>query len=180
MKKMVLAILAIAALAAPCFAKQGAQLVLTTKEGQVISGELLAVKHHSLILKDASGVGLTQDIDDLAIISVRKGSHLLAGLGIGLAAGTALGAGIGYAAGKDDWMDPRLGLMNVLLTYRSRAGSALIGGVLGAVGGTIVGAIAGLAAGAQQTIDLKKEPPDHIEKIIVWLRSKARFPEESY
>ena len=180
MKKTVLAILSVAVLAAPCFAKQGAQLVLTTKDGQVISGELLAVKHHSLILQDSSGVGLTHDIDDLAMISVRKGSHLLVGLGIGLAAGTVLGAGIGYAAGNDEILKDPTVVFFPFLAGKSKVGSALIGGVLGAVGGTIVGAIAGLAAGAQQTIDLKKEPPDHIEKIIVWLRSKARYPEESY
>ena len=148
------------------------------KDGTVLNGELLAVKDHCLILKDASGVGLSQAIDDLTILSVRKGSHLLAGLCIGLAAGTAMGAGIGYASGQDDWGHR---LEDVFFYgYRSRAGSAMIGAVLGALGGAVAGAVIGHATSAPTTINLVSKSPEQIEKILVWLRSKARFPEESY
>ncbi len=177
MKKIFLGFLLVTSLTVGSYAASGAQLVLQTKDGQIISGELLAVKHHCLILKDASGVGLNQDIDDLVILSVRKGSHLLAGLGIGLAAGTAMGAGIGYASGQDDWGHR---LEDVFYVYRSRAGSAMIGAVLGALGGAVAGAVIGHAASAPTTINLGGKSPEEIERIIAWLRSKARFPKESY
>jgi len=179
MKKTVLAILSVAALAAASFGGQGAQLVLTTKEGQVISGELLAVKHHCLVLKDASGAGFTRDIDDLAIISVRRGSHLLAGLGIGLAVGTAMGAGIGYASGQD--YDPKSGLFGYgLYLFRGRATTAMAGAILGALAGAAAGAVIGSSTSASKMIKLADLSPEQVEKAIVWLRSKARFPEESY
>jgi len=176
MKNMALAILAIAALAVSSFAREGAQLVLTTKEGQVISGELLAVKHHSLILKDTSGGGLTQDIGDLETITLRKGSHLLAGLGIGLAAGAALGVGIGYAAGQKQPRD----LSDIHFLSNNYVVTALLGGFLGALAGAGVGALIGSASSAPQTIILAKVPPEKIERLLTWLRSKGRFPEESY
>jgi hypothetical protein len=180
MKKMVLAILAVAALAASLFAREGIQLILATKQGNVIQGELMAVKHHTLVLRDPSNVGITVDMENLETISTQKSSHLLAGLGIGFAAGTIAGAGIGYAAGQDNPFDPKYGLGNIFLVRRTRGGSAIIGAVLGALGGALAGAVIGQASSAPQTIDLTKESPDHIEKIIVWLRSKARFKEESY
>jgi hypothetical protein len=176
-KKTVLAIIAVAVLAASSFAREGAQLLLINKDGQVISGELLAVKHHSLIMKDASGVGLTQDIDNLAVISVRRGSHLLAGLGIGLAVGTAMGAGIGYASGQD--YDPKRGIANISLLFTSRQTTALVGGVLGALAGAAAGAVIGSSTRSSKTIKLADLSPEQVEKAIVWLRSKARFPEES-
>jgi len=179
MKKIVLTILAVTALAASSFAREGAQLILLTNQGNVIQGELMVVKHHSLVLRDTSGVGLTVDIEDLESISTHKSSHLLAGLGIGFAAGTVLGAGIGYASGQD--YDPKSGLFGYgLLLFRGRATTALAGAILGALAGAGLGAIIGSASSAPQTIDLTKETPDHMEKIIVWLRSKARFKEESY
>lgn len=86
------------ALALIAFAREGARFVLQTKDGRIINGELLAIKYRCLILKDDSGAGVTQDIDDVAILSIRRGSHWLAGLVSGLAIGTVMGVAIGNAA----------------------------------------------------------------------------------
>lgn len=171
MKKTLLAVIIIMSLAAAALAREGAQLILQKKDGTVLNGELLAVKHHCLILKDASGAGLTQDIDELAIIEIRKGSDLLAWTCFGLGAGTAIGAGIGEA-----FKGPTSGHANMFSSINETAMGALYGAIIGTVAGAIIGA----ATSIPKTVDLANESPEKIERTLVWLRSKARFPEESY
>lgn len=179
MRKIVLAMLLVAFLPANSFAAAGAQLVLKTKDGREIRGELLAVKHHCLILKDESGAGFTVDFNDLTILKEHKASRMLSGLAFGLAAGTVLGAAIRYASGKDALDDPRQAyLIFPLMELRPR--TAIIGGLLGAVVGSLSGALIGHAASVGTQIDLEKRSSEEIEEILVWLRPKARFPEESY
>ena len=174
MKKSLLMVLLLVALAATSFAglaREGAQFVLQTKDGQSISGELLAVKHSTLILKDtATLIGISVDVYDLESIRLIRNPKVLLGGGIGLVVGGLTGYAVARALGPvkpgfgSDW------------ERQSHAAIAIIFGLFPVLAGGFIGA----RAGVDRTISVAGQPETEIQWLLKWLRSKAGYEKESY
>lgn len=178
MKKQVLVVIIILTLASAALAREGAQLILQNRDGTKVAGELLAVKHYRLILKQSdTDAGVTADIRDLAAIMIMGKSSSLPRVAGGVG-GFLVGGGAGYlvvrltfrksyelSEAKSFWKDVNIGLLLVL-------GCATVGAVIGA---NLVG-----SAGADTTIQVEGKPDVEIQKILERLRSKALLKGESY
>jgi hypothetical protein len=114
--------------------RRGAELVVTSKDGRVAQGELIAVKPASLLLLDhMTGRDVSVALTDVSLIRIVRESKALTGLLIGLVPGAVGGAVWGAHASAGDM--PELG--------------AFLGGL---TVGTIAGLV-GLAAGFGMGID---------------------------
>ena len=133
--------------------RRGAKLVITLKDGQTVSGELIAVKPDSLLLF----AGKDESVDLVAIKSIRivKKDKALLGAICGLLAGDA--AGIIYGKSRPE---EELAGLSVLLTIPA---------------GALIGAGAGLLAGKDKTIQLEGKPESEVGKALAYLRGKARI-----
>ena len=134
------------------------------RDGQVVEGELIAVKENSLlILETKSGADFTITNSDLSIITIVKKSKALLGGGIGFLAGAGIGALIGYSIHD---------------TYMATASeSTVFGAVGGAVLGLSAGAVIGAIVGADKTIQIEGRTELEISKEMDILREKARIPD---
>jgi len=141
--------------------KHGAKLLITKKDGQQISGELIAVKPNSLLLLDTEGKDVSIDIADIKVIRIVKKSKALQGLGIGLLIGGGLGILLGAteSAGAEGF---------------EGLGGAVIA-LLGIVGGLLIGGVVGSSAGKDEAIPIEGKPPAFIEFNLEKLRKKARI-----
>lgn len=76
-------------LSANLYAKErrGAKLKVTKLNGQLIKGELIAVKPNSLLLLDTEGKDVSVDIEEIKVIRVVKKSKALVGATYGALAG---------------------------------------------------------------------------------------------
>jgi len=151
-------------LSANLYAKErrGAKLIVTKTDGQLIKGELIAVKPNSLLLLDTEGKDVSIDIGDVRVIRIVKKSKVLQGLGIGL----LIGGGSGI----------------LLLGATESAGAEGFGGLGGAVialfgivGALLIGGVIGLSAGKDEAIPIEGKPPAFIEFNLEKLRKKARI-----
>ena len=81
-------------LSANLYAKErrGAKLIVTKKDGQLIEGELIAVKPNSLLLLDTEGKDVSVGIADIKVITIVKKSKALVGATFGAFAGGGIGA----------------------------------------------------------------------------------------
>ena len=79
------------------FAKErrGAQLVIEQMDGQLVGGELIAVKNSSLLLLSEVGTDVSVGIKNVKVIKIVRKSKAKLAAGIGLLAGGAFGALIG-------------------------------------------------------------------------------------
>ena len=107
--------------------RRGAKLIVTKLDGQLIEGELIAVKPNSLLLLDTEGKDVSVGIADIKVIRVVKKSKVGLGAGIGLLIGVVPGALIGYRVGM-----------------RTSEG-AIWGGVIGGLATTLIGGFIGMS-----------------------------------
>ena len=75
----------------PSKEKRGAALVVQKNDGQVLKGELIAVKENSLLLLSAEGADVSVDIKDIDIIKIVRKKQVLKWAGIGLLGGALTG-----------------------------------------------------------------------------------------
>jgi hypothetical protein len=134
--------------------RRGANIVVTLKDGQTVSGELIAVKPDSLLLlawKDES-VNL---IGIRSIRIVRKSKARLGGA-CGMLAGALIG---GIEVALEGGAREEIGL------------GIVFGGILGGVVGLGVGAI----AGTDKTIQFEGKSESEVRQALAYLRKKSRI-----
>ena len=141
--------------------KRGAKLIITKLDGQLIEGELIAVKKNSLLLLLGSVVDMSVDIKDIRVIKIRKKSRA----GTGFLVGGSVGALIGLAFYKK----PR---PTGWFTFDFGPGVNALGG--GIVGG-LIGLVIGVAVGKDNTIQLEGMTDSEIKEALEKLRKKARI-----
>jgi hypothetical protein len=147
--------------------RRGAELVVQKKDGQIVRGELIAVKENSLLML-VSGVDLSVDIRDVKVITIVKKSKILEGAGTGLLVFGGVGALLGLASGDD-----KTGIFGF-----SAVDKALLGGSLLGIAGLVIGGICGALSGTDRSIKINPELPQVSKKILLdSLRSKARIPD---
>ncbi len=140
--------------------RRGAKLIVTKKNGQLIEGELIAVKPNALLLLDTEGKGVSIDIADIKVIRVVKKSKLLTGIWVGIAIGGGTGvllAGSGYRMSLD-------------APERRK-----ILGAFGAAAGLLIGGITGELLGKDKTIQIEGMTDLEIEEALEKLCKKARI-----
>jgi small nuclear ribonucleoprotein (snRNP)-like protein len=118
--------------------KRGAKLIITKKDGQLIKGELIAVKPNSLLLLDTEGKDVSVGIADIEVIRFVKKlktgrTEALIGLLIGAGGGVILGIVLTEPEYIPSWDITRdLTLINALILGLS---FGFLGGILGYIFG---------------------------------------------
>ncbi len=139
-------VLALTWAATPAMARgrRGASVIVTTRAGSRIAGELITVKRDSLLVMDESGRDQAFDLNGVESVVVARspkvGTGGLFGMIIGLGAGLALSSALYHNADPCESIGPRTAVV-------------LLGSVVGLVGG----ALAGSAAGTDLTIKIPNE-----------------------
>jgi hypothetical protein len=136
---------------------QGANVVVTKKDGTLTQGELIAVKWNALVISvdESSPLENTsiaiKDIENVEVIKKSK-------LEKGLLWGALIGGGIGVIGGLISGGSYLEGWI-----YFSAGGKAIAGGFIFGVIGLIIGTVVGESAGAGKTFrfeNLSKEDRD--------------------
>jgi hypothetical protein len=109
--------------------RRGAEVMLTTVNGAVVSGELLAVGERSLVLKGAGGSETSFETADISRVVIRRSANRLPGVLLGGLIGAACGAvyGLAQSGGHDDFA--HLGV--AVYTPPAAALGAILGGAMG-------------------------------------------------
>jgi len=152
-------------LSANLYAKErrGAKLLITKKDGQQISGELITVKPNSLLLLDTEGKDVSVDIADIEVITIVKKSKLWTGAGLGFlicGGGTALYHEIFFKENHE--------------TSNKHVYTAIYGFIAGAVG-LLFGGITGKLVGTDEIIHFEGMSDSEINEVLEKLRKKARI-----
>ncbi len=134
--------------------KHGAKLIVTKLDGQLIKGELIAVKLNSLLLLDTDGNDVSVGIADIKVIRVMKKSKG-ARTGFLIGGGLALIGGIGQIGAEVHGFIP----------------SFIDGVIFFALPGGLIGA----AAGAYKTSQIEGMTDSEIQEALDKLRKKARI-----
>jgi hypothetical protein len=183
MKKTLTAFLAVMLFGAGvASAGQGAALILLKSDGTLLSGELLAVKGSTLILKDdVTAMGITADIDEVDLVQVRGRSKALLGgvLGATLLGGAGVLAGSAANSSANRSFQSNPNLVTGLFAASSSAMAPILG-IGGAILGGLVGALVGSSAGREKNFEVTGHSKEDIQKLLSWLRQKAAYPKESY
>jgi hypothetical protein len=148
--------------------KHGKELVIQKTSGEIIGGELIAVKGGSLLIDSKSSSENLISICDVRTIIIINGSQSLSD-DMGVLSGVALGMGIGTPA-RDDKQG----------SFRFNAEQkTTLDGVLSLVISGIVGGILGAKVGADEMIEIKEAgDPSQIPKLLQRLRDLSRYPDE--
>ena len=142
--------------------KRGASLIVQLKDGTRVSGELIAVKQSSLLLKDSeSGIDVNIDIDNVMTIILVKKSKVWLGAGLGLLSGIIIGAITSSRKEQNSWDRWEAGM----------AGASLM------ILGLLLGAGIGASAGKDEAIQVEGKSDSEIQEILENLREKARAPD---
>jgi len=145
--------------------RRGAEILVSTKDGQQKAGELITVKASSLLLLDSqTGADDSVEIGDIAVVKIIKESKALAAGVVGFGVGALLGL---VLAGLIDSMP------ETHISVGATVGSAALVGAVGAVPGALIGAW----LGADQTIQLEDKSPEEVKAILGKLRRQARIPD---
>ncbi len=151
--------------------KYGALLLITKKDEQQITGELVAVKVKQkslLLLESGSKVDVSVDIKDIKAIKIVKKSKapsvasvgFLVGVGLGAIGGKMMGIEIiSFNGGEDEGEGSRVVM------------GALIGGCIGA----LIGGVTGALLGKDKTIQIEGMTDLEIKEAMEKLRKKARI-----
>jgi len=133
--------------------RRGANLVVTLKDGQTVSGELIAIKPDSLLLL----AGTDESVDLVGIKSIRIVKKDKGGLGgiCGLLAGVAVSAIYAKTQPEEDMAG-----LSVLVF---------------APAGVVIGVVAGLLAGKDKTIQFEGKSESDRARALAYLRGKARI-----
>ena len=138
--------------------KRGAKLIVTKKDGQLIEGELIAVKENSLVLiEQDSGADVTVDVDNVSVIKIVRGFDTGFKVGVGLGVAEVL---VTAARGK---LEGGNSILNVSL-------KALVWGLL-------FGLADGGLSSIDKTIQIEGKSDSEIKKALEKLRKKARMPD---
>lgn len=147
--------------------KKGVDLIVQKKDGQLVRGELIAVKENSLLLKEKeSGTDVSVGVREIRAIRKIGKSEVLKWSGIGSLTGGLIGA---------------LGPLGLNITFRVTPNSEVlsISGkyalILGAAG-LVAGGIFGAMAGKEEQIKIEGSCQEENERILNKLRSEARIP----
>jgi hypothetical protein len=135
--------------------RRGANIVVTLKDGQTVSGELIAVKPDSLLLL----AGKDESVDLVGIRSIRIVIKSKARLGG--ACGCLAGALISGLSGANDPLP----------------GGARLAIFAGATLGGLIGLGAGALASSDKTIQLEGKSELEVRKALAYLRKKSRIRE---
>ncbi len=138
----------------------GANLVVTKLDGSQVSGELIAVRSDSLLLL-SGGTDLTvqrAEIDSLRIVRRSKAGTL--GLIGGVAGFVGMG-GVVLAIADEE-------------VVGSKAGAAVLFGLLAGAAGAAAGAIAGSVAGVDSTVAIAGRQEESVQADWNRLRTRAR------
>jgi hypothetical protein len=166
---MAAAVLALAFLAPDVEARErrGARIVVTNLDGTTVSGELLAVKDETLIIKDgAASGGVSANLKDVRSVRIVRRSKLLSGTGLGALIGGGVGAGLGLLSYDETG--------NAWFTPENRGQGALWGAAAGGVCGALLGLILGAAAGADETVWIDSGDAAGISRAVSALRRRAK------
>ena len=146
--------------------RKGAEVIISTKDGLDVRGELIAVKESSLLLMEKdSGVDIAVDIGHVNVITIEKNSKLLLGAGIGASVGVVFGSGyIIFTHSDSHWL-------------WERAKNAGLVGAAGAGIGALIGGIVGAAMSGNERIQITQKTSAEIKEILKKLRKKARVPD---
>jgi hypothetical protein len=136
--------------------------VVTRQGGELIKGEVIGVRSDAVILETADGAGRTIATKDIASILVRRKSAALVGIVLGAAAGGGLGYVSAYGPNSHKFLGG--------ITIAAYTGVGIL------VGG-LAGGIFGAAASADKTYDLTRLPAQEIDKLMAYLRKRARVPD---
>jgi hypothetical protein len=160
-------------------AKNGATLNIQKKSGQLISGELIGIKDHSLMLMDSSGAYVSCPIDEAHAIVIGKKSKFSTGAIPGFILGAIGGAIIGSKAAERPSQPQNWGevIPYVMEEITAPVGGALVGGIIGGGVGLTIGGIISSSSGSQEKFLIEGKSPEQIKAVLERLRSKARFPE---
>lgn len=134
--------------------KRGAKLIIHKKDGHLITGELITVKEHSLLLLSATDESI--DISDIFSIKIVYKSKAGQGAAIGFLIPVSILASLIFATKEDVGWIP-------LLAILYGVPGALIGGIFGAIAGT------------DKTIQLEGMTDSEIQETLDKLRKKARI-----
>jgi len=139
-----LALVATLALATVPLAAQtgkGATVVVTMRDSEQVTGELISVRPSSLLLLIASGSDRTLDLAGVKSVRVVRRSKA----GIGALSGIVLGSGVGAVAAS-------VGYRNADPCESAVAKAGIV--VLGGLAGLVIGVVSGGSAGRDLTIPL--------------------------
>jgi len=127
--------------------RRGADLVVTTLDGTLVSGELIAVKPDSLLLLAAGAADLSVPLGDIHTVRIVRRSRSRSFALIGAALGF-VGCGTATYVMVDE------------AVYDSKAKMGLLIGALGAGAGAIIGSLAGSAAGVDSVFTVAGQPAE--------------------
>jgi len=152
--------------------RRGAELKIQKTDGQIVKGELIAVKENSLLLLDSNtSADVSVDITDIEFIEILKKPKILLGAGLGFLIGGSVGALTGVMFGDDEL---RQGDNPDEYETRSVSQKALTVGVLFGLIGALGGGITGASVGGETTIQIQGNSEEDINLELIKLRFKAR------
>lgn len=144
--------------------KPGARIGVEKPGGQVIEGELVAVKAGSLLMADSSSLQPAEiEMNGVIRICIKRQTKLLKGLVWGVLAGAATGAIRGYFHTSPDYGQSNFVRLGV--AYGTPMGAAL-------------GLLFAAEAGSDRVIEWAALSGDDRNKVLVKLRKISRFPNE--
>ncbi len=145
---------------------QGAEIIIQRKDGQLVRGELIAVKKKSLLIQDSQNrLDETIKIMDVKLITVEKKAKILRNSGLGLITGAAGGV-LGTLGIYEMFQLP------YSWGFKDKAKRMAI---ISGVGGMIAGGILGIIAGIDEPILLEGKSELEIKEILEKLHKKARI-----
>lgn len=143
--------------------RRGAGLVITLKDGQTVTGELIGVKPSSVLLLTPAGKDESIDVAGIREIKVVRKSRALKGALYGFLAGAVGGIALAYAVkATEESVKP------IIYPF-----GAAVGGTAGGLIGLGIGAIAGQA----RTIRLEGTSESALKDVLADLRTMARVPD---
>ena len=146
--------------------KRGTELEIQKKDGQLISGELIAVKKDSLLLLE-SGIDISVDIKDIVVITIVKKSRALVGATFGALAGGGIGATVVPLIGAP---------APIILSSMAAEEKTILGGIFfGFIIGAVCGGLIGADAGTDKKIQIEGKSELEISEALDKLRKKARI-----
>ena len=146
--------------------KRGAKLEIQKKDGQLVSGVLIAVKKSSLLLLE-SGIDVAVDIRCVKVIKIVKKSKIWTGATYGALAGGGIGAISGTLIGKPG---PII-LSSLAAEKKTILDGLFFGFIIGAIGGGLIGA----DAGTDKKIQIEGMSDLETKEAMDKLRKKARI-----
>lgn len=156
-------------LSANLYAKErrGAKLIVTKKDGQLIEGELIAVKPNSLLLLDTEGKDVSVGIADIKVITIVKKSKALVGATFGAFAGGGIGAVVAPLIGAP---------APIIFSSMAAEKKTILGGIFfGFIIGAVCGGLIGADAGTDKKIQIEGKSDSEIQEALDKLRKKARI-----